>query len=224
MTTAAAEKFEQPWLLLCEGVGDLNFFTTLFKTHGIGGFHIRFPQKENAYGGGVTNFGKDLSNISVNQSFLDNVKSVLVVSDNDVDMKKSFEQVQKELTESKFPVPTAERTVAKKANYPSVVVLMLPIGRTGNLESLCLESAYTKWALKTPLDEFVAKCPANGWDIGKQAKMRAQTILAATNNKQPDTGFASHWKQKEEFQIPVDHACFDSLVRFLRDEFPRLVA
>jgi hypothetical protein len=45
--------------------------------------------------------------------------------------------------------------------------------------------------------------------------MRAQTVLAATNERQPDTGFTGHWNQAIAYQIPLDHKCFDELVCFI---------
>jgi hypothetical protein len=50
-----------------------------------------------------------------------------------------------------------------------------------------------------------------------------QTILAANNDKQPDTGFGGSWNQMPEYRVPVDHTCFDGVVKFLND-FPALVA
>ncbi len=221
-----AANFDKPYVLLCEGVGDQRFYHKLFEQRRIGSdFCVRVPYMEGKYGGGITNFGSDLSNISVNESFLANVKAVLVVADNDSDMEVSFANVQAELKKANgFGVPSVERTVAtSKHGLPAVVVLMIPMGRTGNLESLCLEAAYSKFGIQSALDTFVAQTPANGWEIGKQSKMRMQTILAATNKKRPDAGFAGHWSSAEEYRIPVDHACFDDLATFLKG-FPALVA
>lgn len=149
----------------------------------------------------------------------------LVVADNDSDMAASFAAVQAELGKTDgFGVPTAERIVARSNDdLPPVVVLMIPMGKMGNLESLCLEAAYSKFGLQQSLDGFVSATPAQGWPIGKQAKMRMQSILAATNNKQPDAGFAGHWNCPEKFSVPLDHSCFDELVTFLTC-FPALVA
>jgi hypothetical protein len=224
--TAAGANFDKPYVLLCEGVGDERFYRRLFERRQIGSdFYIRAPYREGVYGGGITNFGSDLNIIAVNQSFMDNVKAVLVVSDNDTDMAASLAAVQTELRKADgFGVPGSERTVAKSKNgLPPVVILMIPMGRTGNLESLCLGAAYSKFGLQQPLDSFVSATPAQGWSIGKQAKMRMQTILSATNDKQPDAGFAGHWNSPEKFRVPLDHQCFDELVTFLTD-FPTLLA
>jgi hypothetical protein len=221
-----ADIFEKPYVLLCEGVGDEKFYQRLFERRQIGSdFHIRRPFKEGAYGGGITNYGSDLNNISVSESFLAKVKAVLVVADNDSDMVDSFSTVQAELRKADgFGVPEVEQDVANsKHGLPKVVVLMIPMGKPGNLESLCLEAVHFKFGLKQELDTFVSSAPAQGWSIGKQAKMRIQTMLAATNQKQPDAGFAGHWSSPPQFRVPVDHSCFDDVVTFLRN-FPALVA
>jgi hypothetical protein len=226
MAAAPAENFDKPHVLLCEGVGDERFFRRLFEQRNIGSnFHIRVPFREGEYGGGVTNFGSDLTRISVNESFLENVKAVLVVADNDSNMEESFAAVQAELRKAEgFGVPDAERTVGKSTYpLPQVVVLMIPPGTTGNLESLCLTAAYSKFGLEQHLDAFVANTPAHEWSIGKQSKMRMQALLAATNKRRPDAGFAGHWNSAEQYRVPVDHACFDELANFLTS-FPALVA
>lgn len=225
MTLATLDQIERSWLLMCEGAGDLNFFKALFEKHAFGNdYHIRFPHRDGKYNGGRANFGSDLGAISVNQSFIDNVKAVLLISDNDAVPATSFAEVQAELRKAGFPVPAAEKTVARADGFPDVVIFMLPPGTPGNLESYCLEAAHSKWGLKANLDTFVAAAPANAWALNKQAKMRVQTLLAATNSSQPDCGFSSHWKQAEQFRIPLEHASFNPLVAFLRDEFPRLLA
>jgi hypothetical protein len=209
----------RPYLLLCEGVGDLRFYKRLFEARNIGAdFTVRVPFIDGKYAGGRPQFGRYLTSISVDQAFADNVKAVLIVSDNDTVPADSFAEVQEQLRKAEiFAVPNAEMEVARKKDSPAVVTLMLPMGSVaGNLESLCLNAANSKWPDITPhLDTFVISTPANNWTVGKQAKMRMQTILAATNSRQPDTGFAGHWGQATEFRVPLDHPCFDTLVAFL---------
>jgi hypothetical protein len=218
--------FDKPHVLLCEGVSDERFYNRLFQVRNIGSdFTVRSPSKEGAYGGGVTNFGEDLRNISVSESFLENVKAVLVVGDNDSDMAASLQIVRDQLKSAPgFGVPDVERVVAESTGgLPKVVILMLPMGEPGNLESLCLEAAYAKFGLKQELDTFVATSPARDWSVGKQAKMRMQTILAATNKSKPDAGFGGHWSSPDKYHLPVDHQCFNELADFLVG-FPAMVA
>jgi hypothetical protein len=223
----SSEPFDsRPYTLLCEGVGDLRFFASLFDQRGIGkDFTVRVPVINGEVGGGRSQFGRYLSSLYLDQSFTDNVKALLVVSDNDDDPAQSFAEVKQQISLAKtFAVPAAERTVARLDSSPAVVVLMLPMGGiVGNLESLCLLAAYSKWPIKGVLDIFVSKTSPAKWPFGKQAKMRMQTILASINDKQPDTGFAGSWRQALKHQVPLDHPCFDEVVQFLTD-FPALLA
>lgn len=221
MSGSNDDNFGKPWLLICEGVSDKNFFKKLFAVRGIGdSFAIKVPSEENQNGGGGRNaIGEYLRALAATEPVLNgDIKAILIVSDNDEDRAISFNEVQTEIEKAKWlPIPEAERAVSRTKDGLALVVLMLPFGELGNLESLCLISAYAKWGLQAELDTFVAVTPASNWPSGKQAKMRIQTMLAAHNKKQPDAGFASSWNQKLEYQIPVDHACFDQLASFIHD-------
>jgi hypothetical protein len=147
-----------------------------------------------------------------------------VVTDKDDNETESFELVQKQIAKALgFPVPTAERIAAKSVGFPSIVVLMVPLEENGNLETLCLYAAEDKWHLSTALNAFVAETPTKDWGLSKQSKMKLQTTLAATCKGCPDTSFANHWFQNAKYRLPLDHACFDSLVAFLND-FSNLIA
>jgi len=214
------DDFGTPWVLLCEGRGDERFFTKLFKTHGVGkNFTIKVPfSGKGALDefGGRESFGSYLMRASVNERFIDNVKAVLVVADNDDDPALGFQKVIEELKMvDGWPVPEVERKAFKKDGAPTVVVLMLPIDEPGNLETVCLEAAYAKFGLEEEVAEFSAKTPANDWPISKRSKMEMQVLLASNNRKQPDAGFAASWSQKEKYQIPADHACFNPIVDFI---------
>jgi hypothetical protein len=221
MSGVAPEEFDKPYLLLCEGVGDKLFFDRLIENRNIERcFSTHYPAR---HGHGRSAFGSFLLSASINESFISTVKAILIVSDNDDNQVKSFTEVQEEVKKTELPVPQAVQLVATSKEYPRVVVLMIPIGDVGNLESLCLQSAHSKWGLETELDQFMQSTPAARWALGKQAKMKMQTILAATNSQQPDTGFAAHWKQPETFRVPLSHACFDGIAIFLQG-FPALVS
>jgi hypothetical protein len=215
MNGHAPENFEKPYLLLCEGKGDKLFFDKLFERRQIGDeFSVHYPIRP---GSGRSEFGRFLSSASTNESFISNVKSILIASENDSNEEVSFAEVRREIEKSnEFPIPNAAQVVARSGSKPSVVVLMIPIRQLGNLESLCLQAAYAKWGLQADLDQFVKVTPAAGWPLGKQAKMKMQTILAATNSNQPDTGFGAHWNQPDLFRVPLDHQCFDGIVNFLQ--------
>jgi hypothetical protein len=193
---------------------EIDYFTKIYLESMIVVIIFRFtPRSEMALV--AANLADFLRTHSKDETFITNVKAVLIVSDFDTD--ESFSEVQRELANAKdFPVPDVERVPKRQSGAPSVVVLMIPIGAKGSLESLCLPAAYSKWGLKENLDNFVEKTPASQWSVGKQAKMRMQTILAATNKKRPVSGFASHFSSPEEYRIPLDHQCFAEIISFIR--------
>ncbi len=211
-------EFEKPWVLLCEGEADKQFFDKLIEARDIPrNFFIQFPDRQ---GGtvGRSKFGNWLAlHRDTSENFNNNVKAILIVSDNDDNPATSFDEVKSELMKAGFPVPQAEQRVARESGFPAVVVLMIPIGRLGNLETLCLSAAETRWHLTNALDVFVLATPAHTWGISKQSKMRLQTTLAATCHQKPDTSFAQHWRQHCDYHIPLNHSCFDSIVTFLNN-------
>jgi hypothetical protein len=184
---------ERPWLVLCEGEGDKRFFDRLIEFRGIPNeFQVRFPDRAGDPTGGRAKFGKWLDTQYVSsEDFRRNIKAVLIVSDNDQAPADSLQEVLRALREAKgYAAPTAERTVARKSGYPSLVILMIPDRRPGNLETMCVQAALNKWpAIKDPLDAFVSATPPNGWHIGKQSKMRLQALIAATCEERPESGF-----------------------------------
>jgi hypothetical protein len=219
--------FDRPWVLLCEGESDLRFFNCLIKERNINpGFCVRFPDRGTQGTGGRGNFGwwLDLVYSDASESFKQIVESVLVVADKDDNEEESLSLVRNEIEKAGFPVPAGDQMVAKAPGFPSIVILMIPIEGIGNLETLCMRAAETKWNnLMPPLNKFVTETPANGWGISKQSKMRLQTTLAATCKKCPDISFARHWFQNPDYRIPLDHSCFNSVTDFLRN-FGALIA
>lgn len=208
--------FERRSLILCEGDDDRRFFWQLITKHNIAGqYDVRFPGDRS---GGRGKFGPWLANTRViSPTFRQNVKAVLIVSDNDDNHETSLNQVRTGLRNAGgFGVPPDERVVARSPGYPDIVILMLPMGEPGNLETLCLKAAYEKWAIKGALDAYVAATPATAWDISDQSKMRMHATLAATCATKPETTFGYHWQEPEAFHVPIDNPCFDTLVEFLR--------
>ncbi len=212
--------FHGPWFVICEGPGDKCFLDRLLQHHGLREqFDVAYPsaQGRGAIPKGLTTF------IETSVSFQENVRGIIIVSDNDEDMAVSLKELTDGLKkEKKFKPPTAVQQLSRTDGLPPLAILMIPIGQTGNLESICLPGAYQKWGLKNALDAYLMATPANGWTLGKQSKMRMTAMIAATCAKKPDANFATHWQEPTEFHVPVDNPSFDGLVTFFRD-FPALV-
>jgi hypothetical protein len=211
---------DRPFLILCEGEGDKRFIDNLIAFRGIANeFQVRFPDRGNTGTGGRSKFGPWLSDrMDLSEDFRQNIKAVLIVSDNDLVPAISFKEVQDSLRKSNgFPIPDAERTVRQVRNFPPIVILMIPDGVPGNLETLCVQAALQKWPhVQTPLATFVGAIGVSAWEVGKQDKMRLQTILASTGEERPEAGFVGHWRCNDKYHLPLGHNSFDTIETFLR--------
>jgi hypothetical protein len=118
-----------------------------------------------------------------------------------------------------FAVPQRLGEAAKAAGFPDVVVMLLPFGPNGpipgNLESLCLQARSWQPTIRHALASYVASTPTSKWDKGKQAKMKAQCIVSATCQAEPEVSFAHHWQQDAIYRVPLADACFNRLSNFL---------
>lgn len=207
---------QRPYLVLCEGESDKRFLDRLIAKRGIpNSFQTKFPDRDGGNIGGRQKFGRWLSLVSDNENFIQNVKAVIIVSDNDLVPKDSWDEIVAELNIADFPVPPEERVIAKKKGYPPVCVLMIPKGTPGDLETLCIEAAYEKWKIKPAIDAFVEATPAKEWVVTRKSKMMLQAILAATCAPRPDAGFAGHWREKEEYHLPLGSPAFSDIADFL---------
>lgn len=219
MRRTAFNIFDRPWLVLCEGDSDKKLIDRLLIDRGIPDrdkFHVQFPDRKGGRGGRSL-FGSYLADLrETSQSFRDNVTAILIVSDNDKDPVVSLREVRDELKKANFPVPSTERGVRRGGSYPAVVILMIPKGVPGNLETLCVQAVHHKWGLEAALNAFVAATPAAAWEIGPQSKMRMQVILAATCATNPATSLSYIWSEPAQYHFPLTHPAFDDLADFLR--------
>jgi hypothetical protein len=209
---------ERPFLILCEGESDKRFFDKLIEKRKIeNSFQVYFPSRGNDKRAGRSKFGTWLDVASVSEEFIENIKAVLIVSDNDSEPAKSLEELKEALKSAPaFAIPNkAQEVAAPQRDVPPLVILMVPIGGVGGLETLCLTAAYEKWPLKTAVDTFMSETAARNWTVGKQSKMQLQCVIAATCAPRPDAGFVGHWWERDEYHIPLDHPIFDGIAEFL---------
>lgn len=210
--------------MLCEGMSDMHFFDGLISERNIDHqYRVDIPHVIDGYSGGWQNFGNELKALEVSQGFHDTVKGILVVGDNDLDLAASFQRLQDQVRVAGYNAPEADRRIAQTNGKPAIGILMIPIGEIGALETVCLEAAYAQWNLREVVDSFVRATPAKDWDVVKQAKMRMQSVLAATHKKQPDAGFASHLRSaRPPFRLNFGAPCFNGITDFL-NLFPGMI-
>ncbi|MCA1635306.1 MAG: hypothetical protein LC802_16850 [Acidobacteria bacterium] len=168
-------------LILCEGSSDKTFFTELIRARELPDYQVQFPHGANETTGGVSKFRRFLEAAALNEDFINTVRGILVVADNDDNPGGQFYQVTTQILDAGYGVPSGELQFARsRPPLPPVAVMMLPLGRgRGNLESVVKLAALAKWpTLATPLEDFFNSTPASGWTQGKQDKMRIQCILS----------------------------------------------
>src|SRR4051812_10217397 len=191
----------RPWLIVCEGESDRRFFSQLIEVRQIpNDFQVRYPgRSEEDKRGGRNAIGPWLMTATIVAGW-DNIRGVLIVSDNDDDPKKSFAEVIQSLSSAKWPgIPTVEDTVAKARGFPHTVIHMIPESQHGALETMCLTAAYSKWQnIQQPLDNFVQAVGVGAWGPTKESKMRLQSVIAATCKPRPETGFMGHWREDSD--------------------------
>jgi len=226
MTPRKPIEFNKPWLIACEGPGDKNILDRLVGRAGLGDhFDVRFPGRELGCGSGrgAIPVWLDLS-YSTSPTFRENVKAILVIADNDDDPQKSFDELIAGFRKSKdlkLGIPTVAKEVAKAAGFPTFVILMVPDGREGAIESLCLEALFSKHAIQNEVESYVAATPATGWGPTKQSKARLQAAFAGTFESRPEVGLAN--MHADDHPLPVNHASFNEIVEFLL-KFATLIA
>jgi len=116
-----------------------------------------------------------------------------------------------------FPVPSAERTVARAENFPPLVVLMIPADSLAVWRPCaCLQPSPNGQNIQGPID---AACGGNADKrvaFRKTSKGAAAGIIASTCEARPESGFVGHWREHEDYHLPLENAAFDGIEQFLR--------
>ena len=209
--------FEKPFLLLCEGPADCEFYKRLLVARGIGQeIEVICPADVPGAGHGRDAFTKFLQVVKIGSSFSRNVKAVLAVGDADDDQKGSFEVVRDQLEAAGYARHggCCKLSPSPSGILPYSMIYMVPQSKEGCLETIWLEAMFKKHPLiRDPLDEFMGKTPAKGWGLTKQEKMRASTVVAATCKENPGVGFSWHWIYK---LVNFSDPCFTPISKVIR--------
>ena len=222
-----AIEFIKEWLIICEGGADKAFFAELIRRRSLPDFQIQYPRREGDDTGGFHKYGRFLNEIQINEGFIQNVRAILVTADNDDDPATRFTEIQEQIRNvGGYGVPDLPLQVARSVrDLPNIVIMMMPPdGTPGNLESVLLPAAYSKWpGLQSPLTDYINSSPAKDWEPRKQAKARLRSIVSATCKQKPDTPYSLLWGRPEEYHIPVDHDSLDSIADIL-ERFGDMIA
>jgi hypothetical protein len=220
------QKIGNRFLIVCEGGGDASFLFELMNRRGIGDCSIGYPNPRDAKAGGKDAIGDYLVAIS---NFLkihpeEQVLRIALVLDSDDDPGSAFAFARTALTSAGFPIPGAVFVPGKTAPLSTSVYLIPGIDeaakpKTGTLEDLLLDAAYTKNpSSKSCLDSFIACIGKTPLNPNKLAKMKLSSLVGASFEPNPWASVDPLLRDSRSLDlIPRDSPHFDHLAAFLKD-------
>jgi|ERR1039457_5311162 hypothetical protein len=207
----------QPFLVVCEGYGDVCFIDALLGFRHITNCDVGCPSLEGGTGTGRDAIPAYLKSVQTAiQLGKANLHGLLVIADANGDATVSFNFMSAALHDATFPVPTGPFTI--EGNPFRVGIFLIPgNGKTGCLEHILWDAAVQRTPeLAECVDDFslctgghIGAAPSN-----KQAKMRMSAIVAAHCMDNPWASPALMWSDAGN-PVPIDSSCFIELGDFL---------
>jgi hypothetical protein len=219
----------EPFVLLCEGQHDCQFFSHLITSRGLPRFDVcSVNYVLGSSRGGNTRFTEALDELPAVPGF-QNVQKVLIVTDNDLDPVVAFNEVTAAISLTASIIgPPASRYMApiaplvKAGANPEIIVMMMPwTGMIGSLSTMCLAAAENKAPDITVCVNALATCTAaDSWPITTLAKMKLRAIIASSYRAKPELSPAYVWSERTDL-VPLSDSVFDQVASFLAS-FPAL--
>lgn len=214
----ASQDITHPWLLVCEGFGDGEFFKHLCSVRNIRGFQVEhLTSHEKGQPSGSGGFRRYLQGLPGRKG---NPKAVLIAADSDDEPDKAFDDIKKQIKKANLLPPDNPLEVKRQPTGPAIVVMMIPLHQPGqsakgSLESLLLTSICHHLPAKALCADAYRECIGTAdWPTTKADKMKLRCMIAGHWMDDPNIslGYALH---PTRAIIPLDHACFDQTAEFL---------
>jgi hypothetical protein len=173
------------------------------------------------YVGGNGGFGRYLDGMYASPRFGE-CSSILLISDNDESADDSFKKIKDQLNAIGFPSPSRPLEIAKKNDYPSVGILMLPhpapVNDTrGCLETLLIQampSANPKQA--ACVDQMSVCVDIASWPKkNSQDKFKVRCLISSVWSDDPMYGLNLCFSPEKNL-IPLGHAAFGEIALILQ--------
>jgi hypothetical protein len=220
---ARLTRITEPFVLLCEGQHDSQFFTHLINVRHLPKFEVcSVNYVLGSTRGGNTKFTEALDELPAIPGF-ENVEKVLIVADNDLDPVAAFNGIVTAITTTSPIIgPPASRYVAppapltKAGASPSVVVMMLPwTGMAGSLSTMCLAAAMNAAPAIAACVNALASCTtADTWPATTLAKMKLRALIASSHRAKPELSPAYVWSEGTNL-VPLSDNVFDQVAGFM---------
>jgi len=207
-----------PFLVVCEGYGDLRLIDALLNSNHIANCDVGCPSDRGGTGSGKSGIAKYLLSVkAVIEKGTANLQGIAVVADANGNAATSFDAMVLALQDAYFESPPTPFTFS--AGMPRTGVFLNPgQGMTGCLENLLWDAAVRQ---NPALDQCVTDfflCTGNQIALAQpnhQAKMRMSAIVAAHCKDNPWASSGLMWSDPGN-PVPITSPRFNDLVDFLQ--------
>jgi hypothetical protein len=211
------KEIPRPFLVVCEGYGDVCFIDALLKFKKIANCNVGCPSEKGGTGTGKEAIPQYLKAIQTAvQLKKATLRGILVVVDANGNPAVSFDQMTAALRDANFPAPG--KPFSLEGNPFRVGIFLMPgQGKTGCLEHILWDAAIGKnQAIQRCVEDF-SKCTGGhimAAPSNKQAKMKMSAIVAAYCKDNPWASAAMVWSDAGN-PVPIDSASFNDIAHLL---------
>jgi hypothetical protein len=208
---AVTKSFSKELVLLCEGTEDERFYEKLIKKRGLPDFEIFSVKRINGQTGGLSGFDAAVQAIRPWTS-LSIVKRLVLAADHEPGVLRLLKSVLKRYG---FDSPKRAGDIQFTTNLgkPSTAIILLPLKKHGDLETLCLPILYEKWRrCRGCVTKYLQSTGAAQWQRSNRDKARIHAIIAGFNKRDPEKTLRDCFSSD---LIDLKHDTFNELANLL---------
>jgi hypothetical protein len=215
------ERIESPFVVACEGFGDVCLVEKLLQLEQIENCRVGCPSRTGVGGDGKDYLNRYLSAIALaaNNDAVQMLRGLLVVVDADDNFHAAFDSACAALRYADYPIPDSPFAPREENGVRTAVYLIPGENETGTLEHLLLKAAFdTSKNSEVCVDSFlncIGKTPEDKPNI--RAKMQMSALVAASFPSNPWTTPGPLLQSSKNDLIPVDSPHFKHLADFLKE-------
>jgi hypothetical protein len=215
------EQIEVPFVVACEGFGDVCLVEQLLKLRNIGNCRVGCPSRAGTGGDGRDYIGKYLSAIRLasNKTSNGSLHGLLVIVDADDSPEQAFGLACSALLYAEYPVPDSAFTLKEENGIKTSVFLIPGKDETGTLEHLLLRAAFEATSesqlCTASFLNCIGKSPAE--DSNVLAKMQMSALVAASFPENPWATPGPLLQSSKNNLIPINSPHFSSLADYLAE-------
>jgi hypothetical protein len=213
------ERIEAPFVVACEGFGDVCLVEQLLKLRQIENCRVGCPSRTGVGGDGKDYLNKYLAAIALaaDSGAIKELRALLVIVDADLDPKAAFDSACEALRFAEYPAPDAPYVSKETGGFKVAVYLIPGANEIGTLEHLLLRAAFDSDSkAEACVDAFlgcIGKAPQN--EPNSAAKMKMSALVAASFPKNPWATPGPLLQSSDNDLVPIGSPRFKHLADFL---------